>query len=262
MGKIADLAIIFAILKSVVPISCSRSRTSQMHWLSYCTTFSPSICRVLPIEEPSRFVSFEWIGDKNYLGEVVSRNGKRTRGANYTSADAAVLFEETTGIRHVALIEWKYTESYHSTPCRFAKSGRDKTTIYEHLYHSDDFPLNKLLVHEFAVLFYEPFYQLLRQQLLANEMERAHELGADIVSLLHIAPAHNRDFHYVTSPSLRPYGNSVIEIWNKLIRRADRFTSVSTEELFSKLSVERWGLEEWWTYISERYRWVNGGPSA
>jgi hypothetical protein len=44
-------------------------------------------------------------------------------------------------------------------------------------------------------------------------MERARELGADKVSLLHIAPAHNRDFRRVTSPSLIPLGDSAIGVW-------------------------------------------------
>jgi hypothetical protein len=42
---------------------------------------------------------------------------------------------------------------------------------------------------------------IMRQQLLAHEMEKAHELGADIVSLLHFSPAHNKDFMRVTSLS-------------------------------------------------------------
>jgi hypothetical protein len=51
--------------------------------------------------------------------------------------------------------------------------------------------------------FYEPFYQLMRQQLLAREMETARECGADVVSLLHIAPAQNACFQRVTSPNLK-----------------------------------------------------------
>ena len=49
--------------------------------------FFPNILEMLPIED-GQYVAFEWIGQQNYLGEKVSRNGKRTRGANYTSADA------------------------------------------------------------------------------------------------------------------------------------------------------------------------------
>jgi hypothetical protein len=97
----------------------------------------------------------------------------------------------------------------------------------------------------------------MRQQFLANEMEKAHELGADIVSVLHIAPAHNSDFRRITSPALRPFGESVIDVWKKLVRTPDRFTSVSTEQLFTKLPIERIGLTKWWEYISTRYAWLN-----
>ena len=58
----------------------------------------------------------------------------------------------------------------------------------------------------------------MRQQLLAHEMERAKELGADIVSLLHIAPKHNKEFQRVTSPELSTIGDSVIDVWKKLQR--------------------------------------------
>jgi hypothetical protein len=217
----------------------------------------PTIKQVLPMETDGQFVSFEWIGEKNYLGEIISRNGKRTRGANFTSADAAVMFTHTNGRRQIALIEWKYTESYSDTFLKVAKSGKDRTTIYAHLYNQDDCPLNKTLLPSFDDLFYEPFYQLMRQQFLANEMEKAHELGADIVSVLHIAPAHNFDFRRITSPALRPLGESVIDVWKKMVRTPDRFTSVSTEQLFNKLPIERLGLTKWWKYVSTRYTWLN-----
>ena len=51
----------------------------------------PTLKEMLPIED-GQYVAFEWIGEQNYLGEKISRNGKRTRGANFTSADATVLF--------------------------------------------------------------------------------------------------------------------------------------------------------------------------
>jgi hypothetical protein len=42
----------------------------------------------------------------------------------------------------------------------------------------------------------------MRQQFLAREMEKAKELGADVVSLLHISPAYNLVFKRVTSPDM------------------------------------------------------------
>ena len=135
----------------------------------------PTLRDMLPIER-GQYVSCEWIGERNYLGERVPHNGARTRGANVTSADAAVMLAHSTGERQIVLIEWKYTESYSSAPLAVARSGTDRTAIYAPLYRRADFPLRKDLLASFEALFYEPFYQLLRQQCLAHEMERAHEL--------------------------------------------------------------------------------------
>lgn len=217
----------------------------------------PAIRQMLPMENENLFVAFEWIGQQNYLGEKIPRHGKRTRGANFTSADAAVMFEGEDGLRQIVLIEWKYTESYSSTSLRIAKSGTDRTAIYAHLFDREDFPLDKELLPSFGDLFYEPFYQLLRQQLLAHEMEKAQELGAQVVSLLHIAPAHNSDFRKVTSPALRTLGKSVLDVWKKLVKVPDRFKSVSTEELFGEFPIEGFPeLVVWWEYLTSRYPWV------
>ena len=132
----------------------------------------PTIQRVLPIED-GRFVAFEWIGSRNYLGEKART--VRTRGANATSIDAALLFEHSDDRRQIVLIEWKYTESYSGTTKAIASSGTDRTAIYRPLYERSDFPLHKDLLPGFDTLFHEPFYQFMRQQCLAHEMERAHE---------------------------------------------------------------------------------------
>ena len=219
--------------------------------------YFPDVHHMLPVENGG-FVAFEWIGQENYLREKNRRrDGVRTRGANFTSADAAVIFERQDGKRHFVLIEWKYTESYRSTSLKMAKSGTDRTAIYAPLFEREDCPLHKKLLPGFEALFYEPFYQLMRQQLLAHEMERANELGAEIVTLLHIAPEHNGDFKRVTSPELRPLGESATEVWNRLLLHPNRFASVSTEEMFTELNMERFPeLVEWWKYITARYPWL------
>ena len=219
----------------------------------------PAINRVLSMEpkHPDQFVSFEWIGEENYLGEKVPKHGRRVRGANCTSADAAVMFQREDGSKQTVLIEWKYTESYSSTSLRIAPSGTDRTLTYAPLYEREDCPLHKSLLSEFSDLFYEPFYQFMRQQFLAHEMERAKEQGADTVSVLHIAPERNLDFRKVTSPALRSLGASATDVWKRLVRTPDRFRSVSTEELFGRFPVEEFPeLAGWWSYINERYSWL------
>jgi hypothetical protein len=220
----------------------------------------PGLLRMLPMEDDGYFVAFEWIGQQNYLRERQPRQGQRTRGANYTSADAAVRFERADGNKQIALIEWKYTESYSSASYKMAGSGTDRTAIYEHLYARQDFPLDRALLPDFGALFYEPFYQLFRQQVLAKEMEIARELDADIVSVLHIAPALNTDFWRVTSPELRQLGASAIEVWKKLVRQQSRFTSVETEQLFGRFAIDAYpSLQSWWDYITARYPWILAG---
>lgn len=217
----------------------------------------PDIQSMLPMEGDGHFVSFEWIGLDNYLGEKIRPNARRTRGANFTSADAAVMFRRQDGTRQIALIEWKYTESYSPTWLGISKSRTDRRGIYRHLYDSPDCPLEKTRVPEFGDLFYEPFYQFMRQQLLAHEMELAQELDCNVVTVLHVAPTCNRDFHRVTSPGLQPLGDSSIEVWKELVRPPDRFLSVSTEALFGKFPVDvHPELSDWWEYISERYPWI------
>ena len=125
----------------------------------------PNIQSMLPMEGEGQVVSFEWIGLDNYLGEKIRRNSSRTRGANFTSADAAVMFLRQDGKRQIVLIEWKYTESYNRTWLGISERGTDRRDIYRHLYDSTSCPLDKTKVSDYSDLFYEPFYQLLRQQI-------------------------------------------------------------------------------------------------
>jgi hypothetical protein len=221
------------------------------------TSFFPSIKEMLPVED-GLFVSFEWIGEDNYLCEKISNNGKRSRGANFTSADSIVMFERTDHKRQILLIEWKYTESYGGSNLKFAKSGTDRTKIYKCLYDRKNCPIDKSLLPSYDSLFYEPFYQLMRQQLLAREMEKEREMGADIVSVLHIAPNHNTDFRRITSPELVNLGDSAIDVWKNVVKNKEGFISASTEKLFGNLSIKQYPeIKDWIEYISARYPWVN-----
>ena len=218
----------------------------------------PNIKKMLPMED-DYYVAFEWIGMHDYLEEMKMRNNKkRNRGANCTSADAAVRFELDDGSIQIVLIEWKYTESYYSTPLKTAKSGRARTKIYEPFYLKDDCPLNKTMIADFKNLFFNPFYQLMRQQFLAHEMKLNCELGANMVSVLHLAPQANKDFKRVTSPAFKPYGDSAMEVWSELTKGKGIFLSQSIEKIFLGRELKDFSsLSPWYQYISERYSWEN-----
>ena len=210
------------------------------------------IQEMLPVEN-GKYVSFEWIGEQNYLGEKTRGIGKRSRGANFMSADAIVSFTRSDKKKQVVLIEWKYTESYSPVPLMISKNGTSRVSIYQRLYDEKDCPLYKELIPRFECLFYEPFYQFMRQQFLAHEMEKAHELGADIVSVLHIAPKHNNEFRRITSLPLNHLGDSSTEVWSALVKEK-RFKSVNTELLFgSFLPNTDTELDDSFNYLRKRY---------
>lgn len=213
----------------------------------------PDISEMLPVED-KQYIGFEWLGQEDYLKENGNRK-KRTRGANATSADAIVLFKTDTGVCQAVLIEWKYTESYSRTSIAISRSGTDRTETYRQFYDKAYCNIDKTHAN-YKDFFYEPFYQLLRQQLLAQEMECAKELNADIVSVLHIAPEANADFKKITSPNLGLHGSSPTEIWSKTVRDK-RFNSVYTEELFGNFAISQYPqMQGWWEYITERYSWL------
>ena len=138
------------------------------------------------------FVAFEWIGKRNYLGErrrgKVAADEDRTRGASFTSLDFCVRFRRSDGRIQLVAGEWKYTERYgKDSDLRYSRAGTDRLCIYrEHLERPDCQVAGNV---SFESLFFDPFYQLMRQQLLCTAMERCGEMEAEIVSLLHTATA-------------------------------------------------------------------------
>jgi hypothetical protein len=181
------------------------------------------IQEVLQIE-PGRFLTFEYIGPvgKDYLHEA--KNGILLRGAHCTSIDAAFRFRNGTGLVELALVEWKYTESYRRrAPNRVkdaVRAGR-----YEDLYQALDGPVhNRVPLH---LLFDEPFYQLLRQQLLASELERHRVAGAEIVRVLHVLDPANVAYQTsIAEPAMKELGDTVDEIWSFLLKDSARFRHV------------------------------------
>lgn len=217
----------------------------------------PTLKRVKPMEESGLWLAFEWIGLENYLGEVKRGDRPRTRGALFTSADAAVCFEDTSGRTQIALIEWKYTESYGRASKAEGKSGGRRQAVYRDFFEALDGPIDETKVPDYIDLFYDPFYQMMRQQMLAHEMEKHRELGAEVVTVVHICPAKNTDFQRITSPNLAPLGESAAGVWRSLLRKPDRFVEIHTEELFRSFDVSRFpALVEWHDYIEERYQFL------
>ncbi|MFZ4406907.1 MAG: PGN_0703 family putative restriction endonuclease [Paracraurococcus sp.] len=212
---------------------------------------------MLPVEngpdETPWFVGFEWIGRCDYLNEA-GKSGARTRGANVTSADAMVRFKAGGRIESV-LIEWKYTGRYGAPlppKGNAVRAGRYKDLMFA--------PLGPLVARDTLKVgdfFWEPHYQLLRQQMLAFQMQKAAEDKAERVRLLHISPAANLALHKVTSPALKHHGADAFGVFQGLLTRRDDFTSLSTETVFeTALSSAAGGDLAWADYLTDRYTFL------
>ncbi len=186
--------------------------------------------------DASDYVVFEWNGTADYLREGGGVAG--VRGAYSTSVDAAIRYRTPDGRTEIALIEWKYVEEYqHHRLSGGERSMQTRHTRFRHFYDDPEGPVRADLV-EYDSLFREPFYQLLRQQLLAWQMEMAKELDADRVRVVLVAPAANHELATSYDPGL--FGQvhewqspepSVYELWRQMLRRPDRFVFIDGAEL-------------------------------
>lgn len=203
--------------------------------------------------EDYSYLSFEWIGLKDYLGETIRKIGKRTRGANYTSADFAFRFLRADNKIQIVIGEWKYTEYYNRDD-----KGKNHSRIrnYRDAFNRIPGIFKNNNAELYRGLFYEPFYQLMRLQLLAQEMEVNHEMGADIVTVLHISPMANSEFRRnVTSPYLSKLfpKAEVMDIWRQIVAD-ERFLSVSVEDLLSFIVESKDCADSTWVeYLQARY---------
>jgi hypothetical protein len=175
--------------------------------------------------EPGRWLTFEYIGSEDHLHEAV--DGTRIRGAHCTSVDAAFVHRTHEGIRELILVEWKYTEHYGPRRAEPAKDAVRRSRYVELLAAADGPIIDGLL--PFIELLQEPLYQLMRQHLLAHELEKAHAHGVDRVRVAHVMPAANRAYYEsLYGEHAVQLGATVREVWRRLLRRPDRFVPVDS----------------------------------
>lgn len=175
--------------------------------------------------ERGRYLTFEYIGPTDFFGEALG--GTRIRGAHCTSVDAAFTHRTPDGVVELVLVEWKFTESYRRRAPDAVKDqvryGRYGTAI------ADPAGPVRADVLPFPLLLDEPFYQLVRQQLLAWQLERTGAEGASRVRVVHVLPAGNLAYRQsLARPEHRALGGSVSEVWQQLLRHQDRFVPMDS----------------------------------
>ena len=189
----------------------------------------------------SGYVEFEVVGAENYLGER-----SHTRGANATSVDALMVGKKSTGTNILILIEWKYTEEYREEN----KYIPERYEIYNKLLNEEGCPI---IVSDRSALYYEPFYQLMRQTLLGWKMVQNREYQCDELLHLHVIPSGNVELRdRVTSPSLRPKGVNMSEAWKSVLEEPIRYIVITPED-FLKPALDCEDTRSIAAYLEKRY---------
>lgn len=216
----------------------------------------PDLARMLPVEDES-YIAFEWIGPYNYLGEVPKIGSDRRRGAGNTSIDAAMIYEATDGRRVMILMETKYSESYGVSYKRFRSDGTDRVACYRDLYYAGNSPIDITVVPKIETMLFEPFYQLLRQQLLATRIIETGIPDVDRVLVVHVYAKANRELTAVTPPALRQFGRDAYDVWRHILVDPSTFVPLPVEDLFRTAPVVAYPeLEPWALYLSQRYSFL------
>jgi hypothetical protein len=205
------------------------------------------------------YLAFEWIGQRNYLRErksgAIAPDWGRNRGKGFTSADVAIRFRRKDGKIQIVLLEWKYTERYGTRSLRYSGSGTDRLDdIYRPELTHGGCPVRLPAGVDRSALFFDPFDQMMRLQLLAAAMERSREMGADVVSFAHATPAENHELNgNITSAALQAAGmtGSIHEVWRSLVP-GDRFAALHTEDVVAA-AVRHASEPTWATWMETRY---------
>ena len=157
------------------------------------------------------------------------RHGKevgRRRGTNCTSVDAAFLYKTTANVTELALVEWKFTESYLDPKERTASSDAVRVGRYAADFGAGDGPIASDVL-PIELLLDEPFYQLVRQQLLAGRLEADRVLDAEVVRVLHVLAPENTGYQdSLARAEHRALGATVDEVWARLLRTPNRFLHI------------------------------------
>ena len=219
-------------------------------------------------------VAFEYTGPSSasqWLGEPAG--GKR--GQNRTSIDAAIWWEDCTGQKRLTFVEFKYTER-HLGGCRGYKSNsnmhpeqcdsldvqgdqpgascylenrktsRTSRHYWQHLTGAG------VDLRQFGNVrgcpFRGPFYQLVRQYLLAAYCV-LNEKEVTAVDVMLLAFKGNRSLLQVPQ-ALRYLGGDVVTSWNTVLNDAVKLRCVYVEALSSRIpSID----QDWKEYLNNRY---------
>lgn len=206
---------------------------------NYLNSFGLGIEEILPFPTGTNIkgefyddkgpVVFEWIGPK--VSPLYENSGGR--GHNRTSVDAYVLALIDNKLTQI-FIEWKFNESYSGKSKFIGDQGIERlrrySSVMANMRRNNPFNINdksKLGLYDFG---YEPFYQLLRNTLLARATTPLpiNDYLIEDYRILHLTHSQNkklnviREKHTIYTPGLQSeVGKQIHDVWSNTILSPD-----------------------------------------
>ena len=200
------------------------------------------------------YIQFESVSDKQYLNE-----DGLTRGTQCTSVDALIYAEHKDGSLWLIPIEWKFTEHYSNRNKALEGAAADPTgckgSVRQSRYNNLIRSSNQLKYDNLSLFYFEPFYQLMRQTLWAEQMVKNKDnetLKADNFLHVHVIPKDNNDLLKETGKPYKCSGLSMEGTWRSLLKDQSKYQIIDPKDLMRPLSsIPAYaGLLQ---YLAERY---------
>lgn len=208
---------------------------------------------VLPISTDKylpAFIQFEAVSDKDYLNE-----GKPTRGNNCTSVDALIYAKHKDGSKWLIPIEWKYTEHYANQNKAIegfkADSINCKGEVRKKRYTTLINDSNQLISSDHSCFYYEPFYQLMRQTLWAEQMVKNNDyetIKADNYLHVHVIPTENKD---LLNKTYKCSGSDMEQTWRNHLKDQSKYAIITPSKLLNGIVSKKY--RDFMDYLKARY---------
>ena len=203
-------------------------------------------------------LEFEWIGKGRSL------EGGTARGALSTSIDAFLVAETETGRKRAYLLEWKYIEQYFSSRPESdykgaGDSGATRRECYGPRYYAESSSFNPATAPEMDDFLYDPFYQIMRQRLLADRMIADSELDVTEAKVVVVVPEENLAYReIITAPPLKerfPEIKTVADIMETALKQpGEQFAMIAPADLVDSVEADCGeSAAQWAEYWRRRY---------
>ena len=205
-------------------------------------------CDVAP-----QYIGFEVVSEEDPLNEKTS-----TRGSNCTSVDAFIYAKHKDDTIWLIPIEWKYTEHYanldksnedrHGEEKGSNGKGQERVRRYSALTDAS-LQLKSLDSYYGSIYYQEPFYQLMRQTLWAENVVKLKEekLKADNYMHIHVIPSANKD---LLDKKYSVSGMGMEDTWRSMLSDQSKYIIVDPQELLEPIKDK---YPELVSYLRKRY---------